>query len=233
MIIGRGLIAKALKDFDDENYIFYVNGISNSIMEDIPADNFEFREIKEMSSSIGDKTFIYFSTSQVNSPVNHHRPYVKHKYILESIIEQEFSNYLIIRTSNLVGHNPWNRTTLFNYLFYSSKDQQAISVNESVLRNMLDVSHFASLLNCYLDIFYKRNTIIELVNPISFSMAEIISEFEFFFRRSFIKKKVESSNQFACFEADTGLSELLIDKCNIGLDDYIHLLLKEYYPHMD
>ena len=112
MIIGRGLLANVLKEIDKDSYLFYANGISNSVLENIFKNNFEIKEIEDIAKRNEKKTFVYFSTSQVNAPQNHQRAYVKHKIFVEELIKKSFSNYLIVRTTNLVGNNPWNTHTL-------------------------------------------------------------------------------------------------------------------------
>ena len=116
MIIGRGLLANALANIDNEKSIFYVNGISNSVISSIPENNFEAEEINEIAKNNQAKIFIYFSTIQVNLEENFDRPYVQHKIRIERQIDKLFPNYTIIRTSNLVGNNSWNKHTLFNFL---------------------------------------------------------------------------------------------------------------------
>jgi dTDP-4-dehydrorhamnose reductase len=227
MIIGRGLLAKSLVTINSDKYLYYVNGISNSVSE-IPDDNFESREIEQIAATIRDKVFIYFSTSQVNSITNRDRPYVKHKYAIECLVASRFPKYLIIRTSNLVGNNLWNETTLFNYLYNSLKAKREINVNESVIRNVLDVDHLITLLDYYLNNYYQQNATIDLVNPVSYTMAEVLREFETLFEENFIKANNTQSN-FAHFEANTKLSESIIDECNIILDNYILRLLNKYY----
>jgi dTDP-4-dehydrorhamnose reductase len=227
MIIGRGLLAKALSNIDNDKHLYYVNGISNSVSE-IPDDNFESREIEKIAAAVIDKVFIYFSTSQVNSMANLARPYVKHKYAIESLVANRFPQYLIIRTSNLVGDNPWNGTTLFNYLYTSLKAKKKITVDESVIRNVLDIDHLITIVNFYLHNFYQKNEIINLVNPASYTMAQILNEFEEVFSEKFIREN-SAQNNFAHFEANTELSASIFNNCNVDLDNYISCLLKKYY----
>ncbi|HET7115939.1 MAG TPA: hypothetical protein VFI29_05585, partial [Hanamia sp.] len=212
MTIGRGLLANALEEMDEDKYLFYANGISNSILENIPRNNFEIKEIKEIAKKEEDKLFIYFSTSQVNSKANHHRAYVKHKLYLEDFIADHFANYLIIRTTNLVGNNPWNTHTLFNYLYNAITVNQQITVNPVLIRNFLDAAHFAKLLRVYLS-RYETNKIVEIVNPVSYSMEQIINEFEHFFSKRFNLQKVNEVNDFALFELDAGLTLKLVKEC--------------------
>lgn len=227
MIIGRGLLGKALINIDSEKYLFYVNGISNSVMEEIPDDNFEVQQIKEISEKIGDKTFIYLSTSQVNRKENFCRPYVLHKYKMENLTAKLFPNYIIVRTSNLVGNSPWNKHTLFNYLFNSLNEGNEIYVNELIIRNVLDVDHFVLLFEYYLNHFFTKNCIIDLVNPVSFNMREILSAFEATFSKKFARNQLD--DHFAYFGAPCNLSLILVEQCTIPLENYLLNLLKKYY----
>lgn len=228
MIIGRGLLANALSVIDDEKYLFYVNGISNSVLESIAKNNFEIKEIEEIARKNNAGNFIYFSTSQVNSKQNHHRAYVKHKLFVEDLIRNSFSDYLIVRTTNLVGDNPWNTHTLFNYLYHAITVNQQITVNPVLIRNFLDAAHFTALLKIYLE-NYEVNKVIEIVNPISFTMGEIINEFENAFSKSFRLKEITETNDFALFELNDQLSIELFSHCNIFTRNYIRRLLKKYY----
>lgn len=227
MIRGRGLLANALSCIDSDKYLFYVNGISNSVMDRIPEDNFEAGEIMEISKIMDNKIFVYFSTSQVNLKVNYSRPYVQHKYKMECLIKKVFSNYTIVRTSNLVGHNPWNKHTLFNFLYNSLKAGTEIHIVESAKRNVLDVDHFIELLNYYLNHFPQKNTTIDIVNPISYKMGEIITEFELVFSKAFIRSHLEET--IAYFKAPAHLSLSLVNNCNVNLDDYLARILRKYY----
>ena len=227
MIKGRGLLAQALYKIDRNDFSFYVNGISNSVMADIPENNFEVLELTEMAKDIGDKLLIYFSTIQVNATENYSRPYVQHKIKMERLVSNSFSNYVIIRTSNLVGNNPWNTNTLFNFLYYSLHAQTGISVIESAIRNVLDVDHFIQLLDYYLEHFTPKNTTRNIVNPVSFNMAEIVREFENVFSLKF--KKNNSSVSIAYFEAPCEFSLSLMQSCKISLDSYLTKLIEKYY----
>jgi hypothetical protein len=228
MIIGRGLLGSSLSSIDNDAYLFYANGISNSVLHQIPRNNFEINEISEIADKEEQRTFVYFSTSQVNSKLNHHRPYVKHKLFIEGLIREKFSKYLIIRTSNLVGNNKWNTHTLFNYLFNCLELNEKITVNPFMTRNFLDSFHFVSLLQCYLD-NYSINKIIEIVNPISFTMDQIIYEFEKYFQKKFTIKRVSEISDFAIFELDVQLSFDLFARCNLETKDYLSNLLSKYY----
>lgn len=228
MIIGRGLLANAVRGIDSKQTLFYANGISNSVIDRFEKNNFEIKELEAIANEHPDKLFIYFSTCQLNSERNHKRPYVKHKLLIEDFISNNFNNYLIIRTSNLVGFNPWNSHTLFNYLNHALAVNQQILVNPVLTRNFLDVDHFVSLLNAYL-IKYQKNQIVEIVNPLSYSMQEIINDFEKFFCKKFILQSVSDKNDFALFEINPKLSLDLINESGLSFDNHITALLDKYY----
>jgi nucleoside-diphosphate-sugar epimerase len=227
MIIGRGLLAMALREIERDDLTFYANGISNSVLEEIPRNNIELIEINEIANNNQDRTFVYFSTSQVNSVFNHSRAYVQHKLLAEELVKSHFEKYLVVRTSNLVGHNPWNTHTLFNYLSNALKADERITINPLVIRNFLDANHFTILLRTYLQ-NYSTNKIIEIVNPVSYTMDEIIREFEKFFCKRFLVER-SAVNDFAVFDLNTGLSLELFAQFDIGTENYIPGLLKKYY----
>ena len=227
MIIGRGLLANAVNVIDSSEFVIYANGISNSVLSEITKDNFEIKELEAIAGNYPEKLLVYFSTSQVNSEKNYCRPYVKHKLSIEEFISKNFSRYLIIRTSNLVGFNPWNSHTLFNYLHHALTVNEPICVNPALIRNFLDVEHFVSLLEEYIS-GYPLNKIVEIVNPVSYSMSDIIHEFETFFSKKFTIE-FTSESDFAVFELNPQLSLRLMEKAGVCFHDPIVDLLKKYY----
>jgi nucleoside-diphosphate-sugar epimerase len=228
MISGRGLLGSALLAIDEQKYLFYANGISNSMLAQIPRNNFEIREVEKLAKGIENRIFIYFSTSQVNSLKNIHRRYVQHKVLLEQLIVERFPNYLIVRTSNLVGNNPWNNHTLFNYLYNSLHTNQEIIVDFMVQRNFLDVDNLVALISAYLK-NYEINKTIEIVNPVSYTMQQIVKEFENYFLKKFNIKEAGAESDFALFELNTDLSKELMKICDLKFDNHIEDLLVKYY----
>jgi nucleoside-diphosphate-sugar epimerase len=229
LIIGRGLLANAVKGIDSGQFLFYANGISNSVLHQIEKNNFEIKELEAIANDYPEKLLIYFSTCQVNSEKNHLRPYVRHKQFIEQFISGSFQKYIIVRTSNLVGFNPWNPHTLFNHLNQALAVNEQVYINPVMLRNFLDVDHFVSLLNVYLNHYYKANKIIEIVNPDSYYMRQIIEEFEKFFSKKFNLQTKTDGNDFAFFEVNPQLTLQLLSQSGLTFDDHIQTLLRKYY----
>ena len=228
MIIGRGLVANAVKGINSNELIFYANGISNSVLDEFDKNNFEIKELEAIANYHPDPLLVYLSTSQVNSPINQSRPYVKHKLFVEEFISNHFAHYVIVRTSNLVGYNPWNCHTLFNYLHHALAVNQPILVNPFLIRNFLDVDHFVLLLEAYLN-NYEKNKVVQIVNPESYAMQQVIDQFEKFFSKKFVLTTVNNGNDFAFFDLNTDLSVELMEKSTVHFNDHIIELLKKYY----
>jgi dTDP-4-dehydrorhamnose reductase len=228
MVAGRGLLGKALKEIDREDIIFYANGVSDSTIESIADGYFEENEITAFAKETSAKTFVYFSTIQVNAAENLQRPYVIHKIKMEELVKRLFPDYLIIRTSNIIGRNLWNRHTLFNFLYSSLKEEKRIPIVDSALRNILDVDHFMRLVDHYIIHYKKEPATLNIVNSLSYSMFEIIREFETIFQRKFIRSEAEI--KIAKFEAPCLFSAKLIEESGIELNNYLADVIKKYYP---
>jgi dTDP-4-dehydrorhamnose reductase len=147
---------------------------------------------------------------------------------MEELLKRLFPEYVIIRTSNIIGNNRWNTRTLFNYLYNSLKEEKKISVVDSASRNVLDVDHFIKLTEHYLIHYKKEPAVVNIVNSISYQMFEIVSEFEKIFERKFLKDN--SQITIAKFEAPCLFSAKLIRECGIELDHYLADVIKKYYP---
>ena len=105
-IIGHGNIARILKD--RYGAIFFASGVSNSNETDHKA--FE-REYLLLLDQPRDKCLFYFSSIQL---FEKDTPYFTHKMVIESIIDEFWDNYNIIR----IGNIDWdeNPNTFLNFL---------------------------------------------------------------------------------------------------------------------
>jgi dTDP-4-dehydrorhamnose reductase len=147
---------------------------------------------------------------------------------MEELVKRLFPDYLIIRTSNIIGNNPWNTHTLFNYLYNSLKKEEKISVVESASRNVLEVEHFIKLVDHYIIHYKKGSATLNIVNTLSYQMFQILSEFEKIFATKFIKDN--AGIKIAKFEAPCLFSAKLIEECRIELENYLPQVIEKYYP---
>lgn len=144
MIIGNGLIAKALKEIDAPEMVFFASGVSNSL--EINKTEFQ-REVQLLEKTIEenkDKKFIYFSTLSIDDSSKKESLYILHKLNIEKFIAENCENYLILRIGNIVG-NGGNPATLFNFLkmkIYSSIKFNLHTKARRLLVDMDDITKF-------------------------------------------------------------------------------------------
>ena len=88
MIIGKGLIAKAFLEYEnDDNIIVFASGVSNS--KEISREEFDREKLllNDYLEKYGkNKHFIYFSTCSIDDTYFERSEYTKHKINMEKII---------------------------------------------------------------------------------------------------------------------------------------------------
>lgn len=175
MIIGNGVLANAIKDFDIENVIFFASGVSNSLEN--RTSEFE-REINLLNSTIKEhpeKKLIYFSTCSIYDSSKSDSLYVLHKLNAEKIISEKCNKYSIFRVGNAVGKGG-NTNTLINFLKHSIETDKKIQVHSKAKRVFIGVNDVALFINQNIEII--ENKIYNLVYPYQFSLEEVITPLE-------------------------------------------------------
>jgi len=140
MIIGNGLIATTINNsfLDHTNLCIFAAGVSNS--SEINESEFQ-REFDLLKNTLADNTkkkFIYFSTVSIDVKKNSPTPYTTHKLNMEKYIEDNTTNYLILRLPNVVG-NSTNPNQLVNYFYNSLINNTPVTINKNYIRHLLDV----------------------------------------------------------------------------------------------
>jgi len=146
MIIGNGLIAKALLKIDNPNIVFIAAGVSDSSCND--SNNFLREEnlVKRILEENKNKLIVYFSTYSIYDLALVNSPYVLHKLSIEKLISESEHKYIISRISNVVGvgGNPKN---LFNHIFFSIKNNIKFTLWQNCYRNVILVDDVVKILN--------------------------------------------------------------------------------------
>lgn len=223
MVIGNGLIGRNLAKIDREEFVFFASGVSDS--KSTIEDDY-LREKKMLIKNISinsNKTFVYFSTYSVNDPSLSSYYYIQHKLSMEKIIQQSGLKYLIVRTSNVIG-DIGNPNTILRYVFDSIKNERFFEVWKNAYRNILDVDHLIVMLDETIKRKYE-NRIVYLLNPIDYSMTQIVTECELFLNK---KANFDIVEKGASFQYDKGLSMLLFNELDIKDKDYINKVLTKY-----
>lgn len=183
VIIGSGLIAREIKKklSDDVNLInknlcFFASGTSNS--QSATEDEFLREEclLRQTMLNYKNHMIIYFSSCALNKKIEHYNAYLRHKVNIENILmlHERFS---IIRLPNLIGFSN-NNNTLLNFMNNSIINSKKLVVHSKSRRSILDVEDAIVLTGAYIKNGFCINSILNIANPKSYSMAYLISLFE-------------------------------------------------------
>jgi hypothetical protein len=106
MIIGHGDVAKAI--IDDERFLFFASGVSNS--QETEKRAFQ-REVNLLMEQDRNRHIVYFGSLSIFYADT---PYSRHKKAMEELVKSRFKAWTIVRLGNIAwGSNP---NTLINFL---------------------------------------------------------------------------------------------------------------------
>jgi hypothetical protein len=111
-IVGNGLLAKAFKNSNSDDCLFFCSGVSKS--NEILLSEFE-RESTLLNETIErgeNKCIVYFSSVLAPTEVNE---YYIHKKKMEKLVTTKSKRYLIIRLPQVAGR-VFNNTLLSNFI---------------------------------------------------------------------------------------------------------------------
>ncbi len=136
MILGRGDIAKAIKD--REGFTFYCNGVSNRTPFNEHQRLKESNELWRIFNVGFNGMFVYISSLSIYYSDSE---YTMHKIFMESFVKSNFNNYCILRIGNITwGDNP---NTLINHL---KKDTSRIEDTFRYLIFKEEFNHWVGLI---------------------------------------------------------------------------------------
>lgn len=228
MIIGSGLLARAFAEkFEQRSDVcIYAAGVSNSSC----TNSCEFvrereRLVAALQSADVVDAFVYFGTCSVADSEVQHTQYVQHKLAMEQLVAQH-PHHMILRLPQVAGHTP-NPHTLLNFLYARIARSEAFSVWRSAYRNIIDVDDVATLAGLLIENQAMRHCILNLANPSSYSMPEIISEMEQVVGKQAIYDIVEQGRQYA-IDVTAMLPGLALTQIRFD-EHYLNLVLSKYY----
>ncbi len=171
MVVGNGMIARAFKQYENDDQItIFASGVSNS--KEI--DQKEFDREEQLLKSIKKDTFlVYFSTCSVNDPSLQKTPYVRHKMVMETCIKWWFKKSIIFRLPNVVGHTS-NPYTFFNHFKDKIINNLEISVQINASRYLIDIDDLVTLLPDLIEKYKNNNETEQKKINISFDNREMV-----------------------------------------------------------
>jgi nucleoside-diphosphate-sugar epimerase len=230
-IFGNGFIAKNLKKLNLPNKFFiYAAGVSNS---NIKQNKFYLREIKQFNiikkKINSEKIFVYISSLSVENKSLKHDKYVKNKLIIESIIKKEVKNYIIIRLPQVVGKNR-NKYTITNFIYNTVKEGKKFYLWENSKRNLIDIDDVSKIIKKYLLDKPKINSVINIFNPNSITVKDLLKIFSKILSKKIILKVLKKKNKninLKSLKKNTFLPNKYYD--NMKNNSYIKKILIKYY----
>lgn len=227
MVIGNGLVAKRFGFCNNQDdFLFFASGVSNSKNKDYESYNREFNLFKESVQKNNDKIIVYFSTWSIYDPQEKKSPYVRHKLNIEDFIKTHIKNYHIFRVSNLAGIST-NPNTILNYFFNHIKNGVNFDLWTNACRNIIDIDHAYLIIEHILNQNLFPNQVINIANPVNYPVKNIIAAIENFLN---IKSNYIEIEKGANFAIDISSIQPIIQKLGIEFDDkYLMRLLHKYY----
>lgn len=226
MIIGSGMLAKSLQKIDNEDFIFFCSGVSNS--KEI--DKLEYEREKKLLADYycKDKCLIYFSSYFVGIDNYLKQQYYKHKLEMEEQIKQNFKYYKIFRLPQVVGISK-NSNTLTNFLNNCILNDLQMNIYTNARRNLIDVEDIVMVVEYLNKNDLLVNEIVNLIATKNFEIINIIEVFEIFLNKKAIKKMSISDEKEFPINISDEIREIY-DSLNIKFNDiYLENLIKKYY----
>lgn len=228
MVIGNGMIARRFSAYrDDDRFLVFASGVSNSKTHDAAAYERESGLLKEAIAAHPEKTIVYFSTCSIYDPVEKESRYALHKQEMESFIGQNAGSYYIFRVSNLAGRSA-NPNTILNFLYYHITNRINFDCWVHSTRNLIDTDDMYAIADHIMQNGLFRNQVINIANPRSYPVPEIVNMIG---THTGIKPNyiiIEKGNHFSI---DISLILDIIQKLDLHFEgEYLKRLLKKYYP---
>lgn len=225
MIIGRGMMARAFVNYqNDSEIIIFASGVSNS-QETSPSEY--LREEKLLLKNIQkfhDKLFVYFSTVSIYDSSMANSKYVQHKMHMETIVRHQHSNYYIFRLSQVVGAT--KSPTLVNTLVNKIQAQELFDVWKFSTRNLIDCEDVYKI--CSKIIFSKLNlcSTINIAAPLSFGILTIVHMIENLLGKKAVYKEI---NRGYDYKVDISNIKFILEKNNkFYNENYTKFVLQKY-----
>lgn len=228
MLIGSGLLAQAFAfPFSQRDDVcIYAAGVSNSSCIDVQ----EFERERQLLSETLKQTmhvgvFVYFGTCSVVDPEVRNTPYAQHKLAMERLVVAH-PHHLILRLPQVAGKTP-NPHTLLNFLYARISRSEAFSLWKNAKRNIIDIDDVAAIASQFIADDSVRNVTINIANPISYSMIDIVGAMERAVGKRAIYYLVERGSEYTI---DTSAILPLLESAGVEFgSNYLEKVMGKYY----
>ena len=178
MVVGSGLIGRRFKEYaDDEHYLIYAAGVSNSSTKDDQEFKRERDLLLQTSKNNPEKKIIYFSTCSIYDNHLSQSHYVQHKLQMEDLVEKHTGGFVIFRVSNPIGFTT-NHHTFFNFFIEHILSDTPFHIWANAERNLIDIDDMYSACHHILQNNLYKNSIVNVANPHNYSVLHIVQTLE-------------------------------------------------------
>ncbi len=155
MIVGNGIIANIFRsNFNDDTYLIFASGVSDSTEENINEFNREEKLLLEMIDKYPNLKLIYFSSIFCGLKFDR---YYTHKMKMESLIIKNSKDFLIFRLPQVIG-NGGNNKNLFNFFIDSIRNDKVLKIKKNTQRSLIDIDDVFKI------VFYCINKSNQIIN---------------------------------------------------------------------
>ncbi|MFZ6846091.1 NAD-dependent epimerase/dehydratase family protein [Undibacterium sp. RuTC16W] len=225
MIIGNGLLARAFAPLfaSDARHLIFASGVSNSL--ETNAEAFAREKVLLTSALTQNKTTVYFSTCSVYDPKLTESPYVRHKIEMEELVLNAGA-MTVFRLPQVVGKTN-NPHTLTNYLHQQISSRLPFKIWRHARRNLIDVQDVSSIATYLLRHQHTANQIINIANPLSTSIQDLVKIFENTLDIQALCEVLESG---ASYDIEATIAIRAASCMGIHFDHtYVNNLIRKYY----
>lgn len=228
-VVGSGMLARAFFPVALERQgaiCIYAAGVSNSSCTNVCEFERERQRLTQaLQQSIQADPFVYFGTCSVADPDAANTPYVQHKLAMEQLAATH-SRHLIFRLPQVVGKTP-NPHTLLNFLYARVARSERFTIWRNACRNVIDVDDVAAIARQIIDDPFLRNITLNIANPVSYPVTEIVGAMERAVGKSAVYDLVDRGS---IYTIGTGESTLAAARAGIIFpDDYLDQVIGKYY----
>lgn len=232
-IIGSGMLASAFRAALPENFenlCVYAAGVSNSSCTSAAEFSRERKRLSQaLTQAIHADPFVYFGTCSVADPDLQTTPYVRHKLAMEKLASTH-PRHLIFRLPQVAGRTP-NPHTLLNFLYARIARSERFTVWKAARRNVIDVDDVSQIALQLISRPELRNIILNIANPVSYSVAEVVGAME----RAVGKPAVyDLVDRGSAYSIDIDESMWAAARAGIAFsDDYLNQVIGKYYGNFE
>jgi nucleoside-diphosphate-sugar epimerase len=221
-IIGNGMIAESFKTYNFKSVCVFASGVADSTENDILKYKKEYDLLKQVLIKNKNNIIVYFSTLSV---LRHdYTNYVKHKLFMESYIENNSTNFLILRLPNVVG-NTKNKKQLLPFMYNSLLNNDIIQVKNGTYRDLIDVDDLPKIVNFLINEKINGKLNITLDNKI-----KVIDIVNYLIKINKINgHKIELLNDNESILYDNHISKYYNDLNIKNLNTNPYQIIKKYY----